>query len=61
MHIQNLVKSYYFVLKILSENEILTEILTPIKGQNSIKNARKMMCINSNLYLVNNQCICKIW
>ena len=53
MHIQNLVKLYHFVLKILSRNEILNVVLTSIKGHNSITNARKMMCSNPNLDLVN--------
>ena len=53
MHIQNLVKLYRSVLKILSRNKILNEILTSIKGHNSITNARKMMCNNPNLDLVN--------
>ena len=42
-----------FVLKILSRDEILNEILTSIKGPNSVTNARKMMCNYLNLDLVN--------
>ena len=54
MHIQNLVKFYQFLFKILSGNEILNEILTSVKGHDSIINVRKMMCnnINPNLDLV---------
>ena len=37
------------VLKILSKNEILTSI----KGRNSVKILRKMMCDNPKLDLVN--------
>ena len=47
MHIQNLVKFYQFVLKILSENEILISV----KGHKSVSNMQKMMCLNSaNLF-----------
>ena len=53
MHIQHLVKFYRSVLKILSRDEILNEILTSIKGPNSVTNARKMMCNYLNLDLVN--------
>ena len=53
MHIQNLVKFYHFVLKVLSSNKILNEILTSIKGDNSITKERKMMCNYLNLDLVN--------
>ena len=50
MHIQNFVKFYLLVLKILSGNEILMSI----KGHiNSIKNLRKMTGNNPNLDLVN--------
>ena len=49
MCIQNLVRFYQFVLKILSGNEILTSI----KGRNSIKILRKMMGNNPKLDLVN--------
>ena len=41
MHVQNLVKFYHFVLKILNGNEILTSF----KGHNSITNVRKMMYV----------------
>ena len=49
MCIQNLVRFCPFVLKILSENEILT--LT--KGHNSVKILLKMMGNNPKLDLVN--------
>ena len=47
--IQNLVKFYHSVLKILSGNKILTSI----KDHNSITNVRKIMFNNPNLDLVN--------
>ena len=47
--IQNLVGFCQFVLKILSRNEILTSI----KGHNSVKILRKMMGNNPKLDLVN--------
>ena len=46
---QNLVRFCQFVLKILSGNEILTSI----KGRNSVKILRKMMGNNPKLDLVN--------
>ena len=49
MCIQNLVGFCEFVLKILSGNEILTSI----KGRNSVKILRKMMGNNPKLDLVN--------
>ena len=49
MCIQNLVRFYEFVLKILSGNEILTSI----KGRNSIKILHKMTCNNPKLDLIN--------
>ena len=49
MHMQNLVKFRQLFLKILSGNEILTSI----KGHNSVKNLQKMICNNTNLDLVN--------
>ena len=49
MCIQNLVGFCKFVLKILSENEILTSI----KGRNSVKILRKMTGNNPKLDLVN--------
>ena len=49
MWAQNLVGFCQFVLKILSGNEILTSI----KGRNSVINLRKMMCNNPKLDLVN--------
>ena len=49
MCIQNLVRFCQFVLKILSG----TEILTSIKGHNSVKILRKMTGNNPKLDLVN--------
>ena len=49
MCIQNLVRFCVFVLKILSGNEILTSI----KGRNSVKILRKMTGNNPKLDLVN--------
>ena len=49
MCLQNLVKFCPLVLKILSGNEILT----PIKGHNSVENLQKMLLYNPNLDLVN--------
>ena len=49
MCIQNLVGFCLFVSKILSGNEILTSI----KGRNSVKILRKMTSNNSELDLVN--------
>ena len=49
MHLQNLVKIHPAVLKILRRNEILTSI----KGHNSILNLRKLTRNNPNLYHVN--------
>ena len=49
VYIQNLVKFCPLVLKILSGNEILTSI----KGQNSVANLRKMTLYNPNLDLIN--------
>ena len=49
MRIQNLVKFCPFVLNILSRNEILTSI----KGHNSVSNLQKMTINNHNLDLVN--------
>ena len=48
MCIQNLVKFCPLVLKILSGNEILTSI----KGHNSVANLQKMTLYNPNLELV---------
>ena len=49
MCIQNLVSICLFVLKILSKNQILTSI----KGLNSVANLRKTMIYISNVDLVN--------
>ena len=49
MCIQNLVKFCPLVLKILSGNEILTSI----KGHNSVANLQNMKLYNPNLDLVN--------
>ena len=46
--IQNLVLFCQFVLKILSKNQVLTSI----KGRNSVANLRKTKIYNSNLDLV---------
>ena len=48
MCIQNLVLFSQFVLKILSKNQILTSI----KGRNSVANLRKTKIYNTNLELV---------
>ena len=48
MCIQNLVLFCQFVLKILSKNQILTSI----KGRNSVENLRKTTIYNTNLDLV---------
>ena len=49
MCIQNLVKFCKFVLEILSKNQILTSI----KGRNSVANLRKTIVYNTNIDLVN--------
>ena len=49
MCIQNLASICPFVLKILSKNQILTSI----KGRNSVANLRKTMIYNTNVDLVN--------
>ena len=49
MCIQNLVTFCQFVLKILSKNQILTSI----KGRNSVANLRKTIIYNTNVDLVN--------
>ena len=49
MCIQNLVKFCQLVLKILSGNEILTSI----KGRNSVANLRKLTVYNPNLDTIN--------
>ena len=49
MNIQNLVLFCQFVLKILSENQILTSI----KSRNSLVNLRKTKIYNTNVDLVN--------
>ena len=46
-------KFYQLVLKILSGNEILNEILTSVMGHISVTNVQKIMCNNPNLHLVN--------
>ena len=48
VYIQNLVLFCQFVLKILSKNQILTSI----KGRNSVANLRKTKIYNTNLDLV---------
>ena len=47
--IQNLVSIFLFFLKILSKNQILTSI----KGCNSVANLRKTMIYDTNIDLVN--------
>ena len=47
--LQSLVSFCQFVLKILSKNQILTSI----KGRNSVANLRKTMIYNTNVDLVN--------
>ena len=49
MCIQNFVSFCLFLLKILSKKQILTSI----KGRNSVANLRKMMIHNPNVDLVN--------
>ena len=49
MCIQNLVSICLFFLKILSKNQILTSI----KGSNSVANLQKTKIYNSNIDLVN--------
>ena len=49
MCIQNLVSICLFFLKILSKNQILTSI----KGRNSVVNLRKTMIYDTNIDLVN--------
>ena len=49
MCIQNLVLFCQFVLKILSK----TQILTSIKGRNSVANLRKTKIYNTNVDIVN--------
>ena len=53
MCIQNLVKLCPFILKILSGNEILTSI----KGHNSVANLQRNMLNNPNLDVINLMCI----
>ena len=49
MCIQNLVTFCQFVLNILTKNQILTSI----KGRNSVANLRKTIIYNTNIDLVN--------
>ena len=53
MCIQNLVKFCPLVLKILSGNEILTSI----KGRNSVANLRNLTLYNPNLETINVLCL----
>ena len=53
--ILNLVSICLFVLKILSKNQILTSI----KGRNSVANLRKTMIYNTNVNLVNDNVFTK--
>ena len=56
MCIQNLVTFCQFVLKILSKNQILTSI----KGRNSVANLRKALIYNTNIDLVNDDVYTKV-
>ena len=56
MGIQNLVKFCPFILKIWSKNQILTSI----KGRNSVANLRKTTIYNTNVDLVNDDVYTKI-
>ena len=49
MSIQNLISFFQFVFKILSKNQILTLI----KGHNSVANLRKTTIYNTDVDLVN--------
>ena len=49
MCLQSLVSFCQFILNILSKNQILTSI----KGRNSVANLRKTMIYNTNIDLVN--------
>ena len=49
MGIQNLAKFCLFISKILSENQILTSI----KGRNSVANLEKLRLYKSNVDIVN--------
>ena len=53
MYIQNLVKLCLLVLKILSRNEILTSI----KGHNSVAYLRNLTLYKTNLDIINVTCI----
>ena len=55
MCLQNLVSFCQFVLKILSKNQILTSI----KGRNSVANLRKTMIYDTNVDLVNDNAYTK--
>ena len=55
MCIQNLVLFCQFVIKILSKNQILTSI----KGRNSVANLRKTKIYNFNVDLVNDNVFTK--
>ena len=55
MCIQTLVSFCQFVLKILSKNQILTSI----KGRNSVANLRKTMIYNTKVDLVNDNAFTK--
>ena len=55
MGIQNLVLFCQFVLKILSKNQILTSI----KGSNSVANLQKTKIYNTNIDLVNDNVFTK--
>ena len=56
MCLQSLVSFCHFVLKILSKNQILTSI----KGRNSVANLRKTMVYITNVDLVNDYVYTKL-
>ena len=56
MCLQSLVSFCHFVLKILSKNQILTSI----KGRNSVANVRKTMIYITNVDLVNDYVYTKL-
>ena len=55
MGINNLIKFCLFILKIWSKNQILTSI----KGRNSVANLRKTKIYNTNVDLVNDNVFTK--
>ena len=55
MNTQNLVLFCQFILKILNKKQILT----PIKGRNSVANLRKTKIYNTDIELVNDNAFTK--